>query len=312
MWPFRSSKPRSTAAAARRRHSYRPRLEGLEDRCLLTAGALDPTFGNGARCVTTSLCNSADEADSVLVQPDGKILAAGAAWSAGGIYQAGPVRYNANGSLDNSFGTGGEVLGPTEGTSTVNSSVALYPTTGTSNDGKIVLASFCTSFSVARYNPNGSLDSSFGTNGSATASFGSTLGTAFGTSSAVIQPDGKIVAVGTSSDEKTLELARFNTDGSLDTTFGQGGLVTTTLVENGLAEGSLRGQTLLLQPDSGLIVTTDAAGGGKYHWALVGYNADGSLNNSFGTGGIVNTRPVGSNGDLTQGGSPLSHGRDRQ
>jgi uncharacterized delta-60 repeat protein len=272
----------------------------LEDRCLLNAGALDTTFGNGAGYVTTALTSGGDRAYSVLVQTDGKLIATGTA-NAGISLESGLARYNSDGSLDTGFGIGGEVLNSTSLPAGDAPMAALYPTTGTANDGKIVLAQFSKNFSVARYNPNGTLDTAFGSNGTATASFGSTLGT-LGSSWAVIQPDGKIDVVGASSDNKTLELARFNTDGSLDTTFGQGGLVTTSLANNGTAEHAASGQTLLLQSNGGLIVSMDASGGGisGYHWDLIGYNADGSLNTSFGSGGFVRQQPA-SSGDFSQG-----------
>ena len=205
--------PGPAAAPPRRRPAFRrpacrPRLEALEDRCLLTAGALDPTFGNGAGYVTASLSPSSrfNQAYSALVQPDGKIIATGMVWlgplPANGS-SAGLLRYNPDGSLDTSFGTGGEVLGPVTNPNELDYQpmAALYPTTGTANDGKIVLAEFSTSFSVARYNPNGTLDNTFGTNGIATANFGTTLGT-LGSVWADIQPDGKVVVVGISSNAR--------------------------------------------------------------------------------------------------------------
>ncbi|HEV3262332.1 MAG TPA: hypothetical protein VG013_36105, partial [Gemmataceae bacterium] len=216
-----------------RRPSCRPRLEALEDRCLLSAGALDPTFGNGAGYVTTSLTNSDDTAYSVLIQPDGKILATGDARATSGkhnvtvTHNAGLVRYNADGSLDTSFGSGGEALGPPS-TSLGYEIGALYPITGSANDGKILVGGLAGGFSIARFNANGTLDPSFGSNGVATANFGATPGT-IGAFYTVIQSDGKIVALGEAADTNggtgVSELARFNSDGSLDASFGQGGLV---------------------------------------------------------------------------------------
>ena len=101
---FRPSRRESGTA---RRVAFSPRLEALEDRCTPTAGALDPTFGNGVGYVTTSLSSFSDTASSVFVQPDGKILATG---GSGATTGAGLVRYNSDGSLDGSFGTGGVEL----------------------------------------------------------------------------------------------------------------------------------------------------------------------------------------------------------
>jgi hypothetical protein len=84
MWPTFQHFVRFLLATNRRKISSRPRvvtfrphLEALEDRRLMSAGALDPTFGNGAGYITTSFSTKADQADSVLIQPDGKILATG-------------------------------------------------------------------------------------------------------------------------------------------------------------------------------------------------------------------------------------------
>ncbi len=283
MWFFSPRKLRQASPLRKPASPFRPRLESLEDRCLLNAGALDPTFGNGAGYVATAMSSGIDRGIFTLIQPDGKIIGVGEANN----NSAGLVRYNPDGSLDTSFGAGGKVLGPPTMPLNYWAMAALYPTSGSTNDGKIVLASISSSFSVTRYNPNGALDSSFGTNGVATANFGSMLGT-LGSSWAVIQPDGKIDVVGPSSNNKTLELARFNADGSLDATFGQGGLVTTALLSS---ETMSSDQTLLLEPNGGLIVSTAATG----HWLLVGYNANGSLNGSFGTGGFVRTPQIGPN-----------------
>ena len=156
--------------------SFRPRLESLEDRCLMSAGTLDPTFGNGAGYVTTSLSSGSDAASPYSSSPMAR------SWRRGGEsnhcqdYSGGP------GPLQPGRQPGYFVRHWRRGARSANMPLtcpmaALYPTTGTANDGKIVLASISTNFSVARYNPNGTLDTSFGTNGIATANFGSTLGT---------------------------------------------------------------------------------------------------------------------------------------
>src|SRR2546428_555208 len=77
MWLTSGRKRKNAPSGNRLRRAYRPQLEALEDRCLLNAGALDPTFGNSAGYVTTSLSSSNDSASQVLVQPSGNIVAAG-------------------------------------------------------------------------------------------------------------------------------------------------------------------------------------------------------------------------------------------
>src|SRR5437899_10255879 len=111
MWLFSSRKTGRTPPARRRSPAYRPRLEPLDDRCLLSAGALDPTFGNGAGYVTTSLSNADDRiAWDVLLQPDGKVIATGQAdivtvkknYNVFAASDFAAVRYNTDGSLDKS------------------------------------------------------------------------------------------------------------------------------------------------------------------------------------------------------------------
>jgi uncharacterized delta-60 repeat protein len=262
------------------RPSYRPRLETFEDRCLLSAGALDPTFGNGAGYVTTPpLTNDNDDAFSALIQPDGKIIAVGEADSLTKSHglpvltaAVALVRYNTDGSLDTSFGNGGTaMIGPAVDLDFIHA--ALYPTEGTANDGKIVVGGLSSGFAIARYNVNGTLDTSFGSNGIATANFGTP--SHFDVGFEVIQPDGEIVALGQTADQSQAQMARFNPDGSLDTTFGQEGMVT----------GPVDPYSLLLQGD-GKLVMVGARGAGA-GMELARYNANGTLDTSFGTGGIV-------------------------
>ncbi len=172
-------------------------------------GSLDSSFGTGGK-VTTDFGGS-DAALAAVLQPDGKIVAVGT--SAADFALA---RYNTDGSLDTSFGTGGKVTTDFGGTDQAWAAV-LQP------DGKIVAAGLASAdFALARYNTNGSLDTSFGTGGKVTTSFeGSDQARAV-----VLQPDGKIVAVGWDNGVE-FALARYNTDGLLDSSFGTGGKVTT-------------------------------------------------------------------------------------
>ena len=143
----------------------------------------------------------------VALQPDGKIVAVG--YGAGGFAVA---RYNPNGSLDTSFDADGKVA--TDFGGGMATGVALQP------DGKIVVAGHgSVGFAMARYNPNGSLDASFGAGGKVTTDFNGAGGIA-------LQDDGKIVAVGSApgfGGYSDLALARYNANGSLDTSFGQQG-----------------------------------------------------------------------------------------
>ncbi len=232
-------------------------------------GSLDTSFGTSGK-VTTDFGTTTDSAFALVLQPDGKIVAAG------GTFMA---RYNADGSLDAGFGTGGKV------TTAGFGAVALI----LQADGKLVAAGDLfapatnDNFGLARYNPDGSLDTSFGTGGEVLTDFG---GEEFA-NALVLQPDGKLVAAGTTGSD--FALARYNADGSLDTSFGSGGKVTTA------GFGSAR--ALVLQPDGKLV----AAGDGfpplatSDDFGLVRYNSDGSLDTSFGTAGKILTDFGGTN-----------------
>src|SRR5262245_39163322 len=129
-----------------------------------------------------------------------------------------------SGALDPSFGTGGKVTTDFGGSAGV-SSFALQP------DGKIVAAGGAfingsPAFALARYNSNGALDAGFGAGGKVTTGFGGRYERA---TSVALQPDGKIVVAGQSVIDlfNDFLLARYNSDGALDNTFGAGGKVFT-------------------------------------------------------------------------------------
>ena len=245
------------------------------------SGALDPTF-DGDGVVTTSV-GFGSVANAVAVQPDGKIVAAGSTAGFPGGFAL--VRYNADGSLDSSFGTGGRVTTNIGQPNSTANAVAIQP------DGKIVVGGGNADFGpsamnyvVARYLPNGALDGAFGSGGIAWTNFG-TGGIA---RDLVIQPDGKIVEVGHTSPPSfpfdRFALVRFNANGTLDASFGSGGKVTTTF------PGFSAAAAVVLQPDGKLV----AAGGGfsssnNGGFGLARYNGDGSLDTSFGDGGTVLT-----------------------
>jgi uncharacterized delta-60 repeat protein len=175
-------------------------------------GSLDSSFGDHGK-VTTDFNGQYDVANSVALQPDGKIVVSG---TGEGLFTV--VRYNSEGLLDTSFDDDGKV---TTGSGVANS-VAVQP------DGKIIAGGSSTSNLVLRrYNSNGSLDTTFANNGTATISL---QGAAVATS-VVLRPDSKIVVAGTASwnsgfFDNSLVAARYNSNGSLDKTFGDDGIVT--------------------------------------------------------------------------------------
>jgi uncharacterized delta-60 repeat protein len=188
-----------------------------------TDGSLDMTFGTGGE-VTTDFAAGTDEAFGVTLQADGKIVAAGVAGNASGLEDLALVRYNADGSLDASFGTGGKVTTDIALIGEHAESVKIQ------SDGKIVVAGYSevgpgtkTDFVLLRYNSDGTLDSSFGSGGKVVTNIGAQIDQANGV---VLQPDSKILVVGSSGTNGNgpgdLVLVRYNSDGSLDSSFGNG------------------------------------------------------------------------------------------
>jgi uncharacterized delta-60 repeat protein len=271
-----------------------------------TDGTLDPTFGVGGK-VTTDFAGSQDVIRGLVLQPDGKIVAAGFSGTNANFNFA-LARYNSDGSLDTTFGTNG-LLTTDFGAVDEGRGVVLQA------DGKIVVAGLTRQsvtvgdFALARYLANGTLDTTFGTGGKLTTDFG-----AYEVARAIVlQPDGKIVAGGYSGccggglprtgqgdadlaadglapvSESDYAVARFNSDGSLDTTFGPDhtGKVTTDL---GNTADHARG--VALQADGKIVLAgnsetlTDPT---VDHFSLARYNTDGTLDTTFGTSGVVLT-----------------------
>ncbi len=232
------------------------------------AGDLDPSFGTGG-LVTTDFGDRGDFALALATQQDGKIVVAGNSSTLDfSDTDFALARYNPDGGLDATFGGGGTVL------SDFGSSIDAAFDVVIQSDGKVVAAGTSSrDFAVARYRSDGSLDSTFGNGGLVTTDFGS-----FDQATALtLQPDGKLVAVGVSVGDFTL--ARYNSDGSLDTSFGSGGKVLTDF-------GSFDQAFDVAVTTGGKIVVGGRTGG---DFALAQYEANGSLDASFGSGGKVTT-----------------------
>ena len=256
-----------------------------------TDGSIDTTFGNGGRVITQITSN--DVGDTVAVQPDGKILVGGRANTPSTVDSSfALLRYNPNGTLDPTFGSGGIVF------TNIGESLDGITAIALQTDGKIVVSGFRAfvrppgeqrngDIVVARYNSNGSLDTTFGSGGKTLSDFGPVSEYfADDATSINIQPDGKIVVGGDSDGGGYFDflVARYNANGLLDTTFGNGGFVKTDL-GNGYEDGSA---DVAIQSD-GKIVSVGSALPDSYDldFALIRYNTNGSLDQTFGTGGKV-------------------------
>jgi uncharacterized delta-60 repeat protein len=246
-------------------------------------GSLDTTFNGTGKLVTDIGSNASDIGNSVAVQADGKLVVAGIS-SGSGSHDLAVVRYNPDGGLDTTFNGTGKLVTDIGGmTADQCKSVTVQA------DGKLVVAGISNSgglenFAVVRYNPDGSLDTSFNGTGKLVTDIGSSTYD-YGRSMAM-QADGKLVVAGysTSGGSDNFALVRYNVDGSLDTTFNGTGKLVTDIGSS----TSDNGNSVTVQADGKLVVAGVTSGSGSYEFALVRYNADGSLDTTFnGTGKIV-------------------------
>lgn len=247
-------------------------MEPLEFRTLLAAGMLKEGYASGP--VPLSGVN-ADYAQAVAAQPDGKFVVAGR--TQGAIdFGIAVARYNADGSLDESFGQDGKVVVTLDGPGYVGD-IALQA------DGKIVIAGGTgLDFAVFRLTSNGYLDPTFDGDGRALTDFAGQTDDAF---ALAIRPDGRIVVAGTTFNraagtDQDFALAQYFADGSLDPAFGVGGkaVLTASRTRDEVAQISLQGD--------GKILVAGATGGADF-WAVARVTADGRFDTTFGKGGVA-------------------------
>lgn len=309
-------------------------------------GSLDTTFGTSGK-MTTNIAGN-DTAYALAIQADGKIVLAGSAYSATSADDFALARYNADGTLDSAFGTSGKVT-----TAVVSDQNDYARAVGIQSDGKIVAAGKANSgsgsaFAVVRYNADGTLDTTFGAGGIVTDNIA-------GYSEAkalAIQADGKILVAGDAvvSGKRCIILARYNTDGTSDTSFGPfwanfdggseyadamalqtdgkivvagrstsseilvarfnaGGLsdangASDTSFNNGsgfavphsvtTGTNPARAYALDIQPDGKIVAAGYVTFGAIDNFALVRFNGNGSLDSTFGSSGIKTTDMVSS------------------
>jgi uncharacterized delta-60 repeat protein len=256
-------------------------------------GSLDTSFGSGG---TTSVDFGGDDIPNQMIrQPDGKLVLVGATGSAGNQHFA-VARLNADGSPDTSFGSGGKTTIDFGGDDTAYG-VAVQP------DGKLVIAGQGDpdhEMAVARLNADGTLDTSFGTDGEATVASGGTSGgsSASAAYALALEPDGKIVLTGSNAIGRGYQaVARLNTNGTLDTSFGAGYGVVSLNYGASIPELALG---IVVQPDGKLVVLGN--GGVNNDFVLTRLSSAGVPDSGFGSGGALKVDFGGTeyDGDLVQ------------
>ena len=271
-----------------------------------TDGSLDTSF-NGTGKVITSIGPRptdpyGDKAYGVAVQSDGKILVARPSMGPSFYADVAIVRYNADGTLDTTFNGTGIVTTDISATNDFMYGLIIQP------DGKIVVGGHSNDsgshdeFEVFRYNPDGSLDTSFNGSGVAKADIGgANLDDAF---SIALQPDGKFVLSGLTYAQRCCRgdfaTARFNSDGSLDTTFNGTGSIITPTQTFFQPENDVPSHGITVQGDGKIVVAGFSALGTDGDFTLVRYNADGSLDTGFNGTGMTTQFGSGAARGVTQ------------
>jgi uncharacterized delta-60 repeat protein len=272
-------------------------LELLEDRCVPTAGFLDPTFGTTGVVTTQVAPGGLNEYASVAIYAPGtanagKIVTvaqgSGVTTGKNSFDTFALVRYNQNGSLDSTFGTGG-IVQNTLGGSADDTAVALVGDKILAGGNYSRASEGAQAFALARFNADGSLDQTFGTGGKVVTSFSEAGDRAL---EMAVQADGKIVLAGYTYltiakrvNHFDFAVARYTPNGALDATFGNGGKVTIDVGES--LEPFYPGQRNMDMVLSGDRIDLAGIGYTSENLYVAQLTATGQLDPSFGVGGVV-------------------------
>jgi len=242
------------------------------------SGRVDRTFsGDGKANLATTMATASDFGRDIAVQPDGKIVVVGQLSGASIDFVV--MRLNRDGSLDTSFDGDGKVTTDFDGNSDDAYSVVILP------DGKILVAGYAVigggfaDFAVVRYNANGSLDTTFDGDGKVTTDFASEIDTA---AKVIVQADGKYLVLGRTrlpvSFTQKFAAVRYNTNGSLDTTFDGDGRVTVPVTSG---SDTLFGG--LLQNNQRIVMVGNAGA----DWGIARLLPSGAIDTSFSDDGVI-------------------------
>ncbi len=239
-------------------------------------GALDPTFGTGGMASTPPLVSGGPTLDGIALQRDGSVVVVGTVGQGTGAHEVIMlVRFRHDGQMDDAFGTNGVVmtdLGP--------ATIARAAAVAVQGDGRIVVVGLTATNPdeisnnlLVRYDRDGALDGTFGVGGVVISDFGGAAGQIL--LAVAFANDGKIVVAGSSKQHTsgfTGSLARFNHDGTLDSTFGSGGVVIHPIA--GLSPFG----AVAVQHDGRILVAGNE---------IARFLVDGELDANFGVGGLA-------------------------
>lgn len=251
-------------------------------------GIIDTSFGTNGKVVTSMGANNNNSAFAVAIQPDGKIIVAGTYISPRGDNDYALVRYNANGTIDQTFGIDGKAI--TDFVS-VNNNYSYIHSIHLQPDGKIIvlgatgMQGFFPQIGIVRYNADGTMDSGFGNNGkiiSELAPYG-TYG-----SKLLLLPDGKFLITSLKfyqgDPDYYIGIERYTAEGLIDTSFGAAGQAVTSW-----GAGQNISASMALLPDGRFVIAGTYIQNGNSKLALAQFNANGSLDTSFSADGKVIT-----------------------
>ncbi|MFL5341788.1 MAG: FG-GAP-like repeat-containing protein [Gemmataceae bacterium] len=287
------------------------RLETMEERSVPSAGSLDQSFGASGQLVIGDAVNATDGGTinrAAAFMPDGSMYVVGTVATFNNGYEFSVEHYNSAGQLDTNFGTNGRSLVSFNGDISRGYAAAVQP------DGKIVVvgsvnntdpsrAAPTAEFAIARLNPNGSLDTTFGTNGEVTTKFGSGIDDV--AQDVQVLANGQILVAGTAGTNAFV-VSRYNADGGLDTTFGnQGGIVYQT------SEVAV-GAKLQVAADNSLLLVAHTHGAVVGDTWIAKFDSTGQVVSSFGTNGAVRVGGWDSNITLQLDGKILVAGPTNQ
>ena len=250
-------------------------------------GVLDQTFGNNG-IASTDIDNLYDVCSDMKIQPDGKIIVVGHTSSGSTANKESIIiRYNADGSLDTTFGTDGIIIAAFSTQYDTLNAVEVQA------DGSIVVGGYTQNdFLLARFTPNGQLDSTFGTNGVVLTNYYMSIVSSSedGINCIALQDDGKILVGGFANyfSSSPYAIARYNTDGTLDNTFGTDGK--TLLNHNfNLSSGEKEIFDIIITTEGQFYAVGKAEqshNSAYFDQMIAKFNSDGSLDTSFTVNGV--------------------------